>query len=1097
MLPTGGSKPLSLMLMTRTFGRFLPVVSIILFALLFARGAFAQADEVRRQYDLPLVTVDEEGVISAETLPEHFEQAGVPDLPFFSELIEIPTGMMPKVEVEEVRHVASTVGFIRPIPTINFQMLDGDFRQSSYQNEFVTDDAIYQQDQFFPNSTFESEIVEMDGKRFVRVSYFPLRYNPLRGELRQAMRFDVTVEFVADSRAAEAVFELSICCDLPLEPKTSRTKLPVGQAAVKIAVEQEGIYELTYAELVAIEPTLAGQNPNNFAMLTNGEAVAFQVVGGDDDSFDAGDVVRFYGWPFDGPRIEKQFVKHNIFWLWADGDGTIIETAATPASPTPITSYREEVTLEEDLGYTSTNTHQWDFYDNEPDAWYWEKWSKQTASNVQHQFEIELSDLVVGGSDATLEAEFLSGSVHFHTVGVGINGLKGYAERSWAEYASRNVVATVDSADLISGTNTIEIVEKSPVGATMFFNRVTLAYDRALVAESDRLQFGVAAAAAYTFDVTGFESNQAVAWDISNRYQPAVVSAEVLRSNPFTYRVIGEGTEYAVSAEAALLKPTEISSYQVVELDTTPTPEWIAITHDNFAAAATTLANHRASYSELDTAVISADDIINQYGYGLPTPNGIRDFLAYTKRNWSPNLQYVVLVGDASINPRELDCTFCESYFTIDPTYVPTFLPFSDRFIGMQPSDHPYTLLTGSDELPDIAVGRLTVENTSQADAIITKIIQYESNLLTPQPYMQDIVFLADADDPAAGFFCDSSQIVGDGLDDSLNAVYQCLEDKSTAARNDTRTALFNTINSSGIALLNYRGHGSVIDWAGGLMSRSDAGAFTNRDKPFATITADCLDGHFAWYNLDSIGETFLREPDGGSAAHWSASGLGFLFQYQVLHVGFYDGLFDQGLASIGDAINYAKTNYHLTTGYEPAPLYSMNLQGDPAMQLLRPDLNVTLTPQSTMFGLGDEVVFTGVVNNRGVYPVRPKITITLPPELSEPSRQEMVIEIDELIGLGESAEFTLTALALTTSAEPITVTARASSAGLDVTQADQTATTTIQSIVSPTAIQLETFNSTVFDVPRLWEFLVLWLAIVTVISLRQRSLSNSYRRSK
>ena len=661
------------MLMTRTFGRFLPVFFFTLLILLFVRNVFAQTDGVRRRYDVPLVTVDAAGVISAEMLPEHFEQAGVPDLPFFSELIEIPVGMTPKVDVVAARHIASAVDFIRPIPTINFQMPAGDLSQSSYHNEFLTDDAIYHQDQLFPDTSFRSEIVEMDGTRFVRVSYFPLRYNPVRGELRQAMQIDLTVEFVPDTRSAEAVFELSICCDLPLEPKTARTKLPVGQAAVKIAVEQEGIHELTYAELVAIEPALAGKNPNDFAMLTNGEAVAFQVVGGSDDSFDAGDAIRFYGWQFDGPRIEKQFVNHNIFWLWAGGGGALIETVATPANPTPITSYREELALGEDLGYTSTNTHQWNFYDNEPDAWYWEKWSKQTPSDVQHQFEIELSAVATDGANATLEAEFLSGSAHFHTVGVGINGWKGYTERSWAEYASRNVAVTVDSADLINGINTIEIVEKSPVGATMFLNRVTLAYDRALVAESDRLQFGVARAAVHQFDVSGFASNQAVAWDVSNRHHPTVVSADVLGGSPYTYRVTGEGAEYAVSAATALLNPISISSYQVVEIDSTPAPEWIAITHDNFTAAANTLANHRSTYSGLNTAVISADDIINQYGYGLPTPNGIRDFLAYTKRNWSPDLQYVTLVGDASINPRELDCAFCESYFTIDPTLCADF----------------------------------------------------------------------------------------------------------------------------------------------------------------------------------------------------------------------------------------------------------------------------------------------------------------------------------------------------------------------------------------------------------------------------------------
>jgi hypothetical protein len=94
----------------------------------------------------------------------------------------------------------------------------------------------------------------------------------------------------------------------------------------------------------------------------------------------------------------------------------------------------------------------------------------------------------------------------------------------------------------------------------------------------------------------------------------------------------------------------------------------------------------------------------------------IKEFIQDAYENWDPPLEYVLLLGD--------HCPNNTNY------HIPGF------FQGTSPgfmSDHPYTQLAGDDILGDIAIGRLSAQDISTMDLIITKTIHYEQNLHVSQ----------------------------------------------------------------------------------------------------------------------------------------------------------------------------------------------------------------------------------------------------------------------------------------------------------------------------------------------------------------------------
>jgi uncharacterized repeat protein (TIGR01451 family) len=1054
------------------------------------------------------LALGKDGQWQAPALNGRTQQAGAPSLPTYTTLVALPPEATVEVRVEETEVAVAVVRPVRPVPQLvpggAFEDAAGFATLDEARLEERMDAAVYGQDAFYPAQAYTiSEPMYIRDLRVVQLTLYPVRYNPAGGQLYQAGRVEVSLVFrggqMSDRRPLAGEHSDALASQvinfaqadgwrsLPAGLEAVSPELPLGVDVYKIEVNQDGIYEVDYDDLAAAGMAVNSINPHTFQMMYRGESVAYQFVGDGDNSFETGEKVRFYGWAFDGPRLEKQFVRNNVFWLWANGTPALVTQTSNPTGYPADSSFLSTVTSEPEVWWHSTWTNQWAFFPNEPDAWYWQRIIKNT-NPVTNIVNVALPNPASSGGNASWTAEYMSypstvvgGIEQPHVVTVDMNDYPAAGVGNWYGKQSVNISGAIPQANVINGNNKFDTVLSSTGTDRVFLNRITVNYQRRYIAQSNQLIFGDEVGGQQQFGIGGYSEGNAanvVVWNIGNRFAPVQVpmaAGNISGSNPYTYTFGSShtaGTRFIATTAGSALSPLSVSQYIGPELDAAGGAAWVAIAYHEFITETNRLAEHRAEtqFGGLTTHVVDVQDVINQYGYGLPIPDAIHDYLQHALLNWPVAPRYAVMVGDATTNPKMIAGSNMGAQ---DPQLVLTDLPFVDRFQGQIPSDQSFVLLTGNDLLADMAIGRLPARDTSQIMAMVDKIILYEQNHLSPQSWMQDWLYVTD--DPSDGDnFCQESIISGQHVHDSFNQMFLCLPTGATTTDvQNLRTQMFNTINNLGVTLLNYRGHGAIQSWAGApasIMAVSDTGQWNNPLRPVIILSSDCLDGYFTYPGFQGLGETFVKLANKGTVAHWASTGLGYTFEHSVLTEGFYDALFIAGETAIGDSVNYAKIAY-FNEGQHSSLLYTFVLQADPAMLLMRPELSLTKTAVQDEAMPGETVQFVMNVNNAGLYPGPVTVTDTLPAELDFVSVAADVAHTvttqgnDVIIGLragnspthyglgwGESATITLTAQVNgAASAGTVQNTAVVGGPGVEITAGNESDSASVEILPLPT----------------------------------------------
>src|SRR5205085_2628342 len=137
----------------------------------------------------------------------------------------------------------------------------------------------------------------------------------------------------------------------------------------------------------------------------------------------------------------------------------------------------------------------------------------------------------------------------------------------------------------------------------------------------------------------------------------------------------------------------------------------VIVTSSAFISAAQSLRTARES-AGVRSVVVPVEQIYDNFGFGIRSPESIKAFFKYT-RGWKTAPRFAVLVGDASMDPR--------NYFGLGPVdFVPTKLAITQN--EKTASDDWFTDFNG-DWVPDIPIGRLPARTTADATAIVSKII--------------------------------------------------------------------------------------------------------------------------------------------------------------------------------------------------------------------------------------------------------------------------------------------------------------------------------------------------------------------------------------
>jgi hypothetical protein len=379
---------------------------------------------------------------------------------------------------------------------------------------------------------------------------------------------------------------------------------------------------------------------------------------------------------------------------------------------------------------------------------------------------------------------------------------------------------------------------------------------------------------------------------------------------------------YAVTAVASgaglrtLLALTGSQAKQVVGIRSNQPSSWrqpsngadlLIITHRNFAAAIGELKSLRESQG-LRVAVVDVEDLYDEFSYGARTPQAIKDFLAYANGNWSKKPRYVVLAGDASLDPR--------NYLGYgDSDYVPTKLIDTQN---LETASDNWLADFGGDGIEETAIGRLPVRTAQEAAAMVNKIVSYE--VAVPS---ESVLLVADRND-GYNFEAFNSKLR------SLISPDLSVEEIDRGDRDDNtaKSLLIEAVNR-GQKVVNYAGHGSLNNWRGEILTNGDALSLTNADRLSLFVTMTCLNGYYQDPVADSLAESLMKAPRGGAVAVWASSGMTRPGGQMQINQELYRVMFGAKTVTLGEATLKAKS------GVADGDIRrTWILLGDPSMKL-------------------------------------------------------------------------------------------------------------------------------------------------------------------
>ena len=371
----------------------------------------------------------------------------------------------------------------------------------------------------------------------------------------------------------------------------------------------------------------------------------------------------------------------------------------------------------------------------------------------------------------------------------------------------------------------------------------------------------------------------------------------------------------ALTPKAALLPRGGLADRPSRLKDPDNRASYLVVTSSDMIESAGRLAAHRARQGHA-VMVVDIEDVYDEFSHGIADPNAIWSFLAHAHGSWRIPPRYLVLAGDGSHDYKD--------YLGFGDSVIPTLLtPTPD---GLFPSDNLYGDVVGNDWVSDIAVGRLTVIDAHELDAVIDKIVAYEA---ARGEWTERITLAAGAGDEAGNFVADSEVLAAKlPADYVIERVYL---DRMSAEQ--ARAKLHSAL-AGGRGYVNFIGHGGITGIGDAtLLGAGDVAALGNGPRLPVFTAASCLVNQFALPGFDALGEHLITAPDGGAIAVWSASGLSLNRWARELDSAFYQAIFEDAEPLLGDAIINGQRRYAKLGG----PRYILdiyNLLGDPALVL-------------------------------------------------------------------------------------------------------------------------------------------------------------------
>lgn len=452
-----------------------------------------------------------------------------------------------------------------------------------------------------------------------------------------------------------------------------------------------------------------------------------------------------------------------------------------------------------------------------------------------------------------------------------------------------------------------------------------------------------------SYSVSNAGSNLRV-WDITDFNEVREMRLERGGSSAVFTDSSSGWKQYLAFTPGSYRSPLSIETLACQDIHGMEVPDIVIVSNKRLVSQAQQLASLHSVYDDLTSAVVTQEEVFNEFSGGQTDPIAIREMLRML-RHKSPSgdkPRHLILFGKGTYDNRNLlghDHTTVVTYQSVTS--------FDDDGESVT-TDDIFTYLDDGESLSsyasmDISVGRLPAKNEAEATSMVGKIGRYmgKSDLQLDGirgDWRNCVALLADDADPTRGgdtAFTRSSEITANQITQrypqyAIDKIYADAYVQQTGADGsyypDVNNALKRRMDY-GCMLLNYIGHGSS-QYIGTerFMMKSHISNYTNYDQLPFFITSTCTFGRHDDPDETCGAEEFLLASGAGIACLAASRPISHV---QAVNTDMVLEALNPG-NTIGEAIRIAK-NKRFTT-------QALTLIGDPALSLSHPTHHVVIT---------------------------------------------------------------------------------------------------------------------------------------------------------
>lgn len=662
----------------------------------------------------------------------------------------------------------------------------------------------------------------------------------------------------------------------------------------KMSISSTGMYKLTYSDLSSMGVDVANINPKNIRLFHNGGGVLPKInkdyypddlyeipvyVSGEEDGvFNQNDYILFYArgsvvWKYDKSRRFYNHVKNPytdytyVFMTIGDVEGRRIQYEDIPegASTTRVSDFIDYKV--KDVDETNIN--------NMGCTWFFDKFDITLQRDYEFGFDNlnKSREVRMRASMASKNSSSASMSLKYNNK---VLYTKNFPNSSTYVYASWDTLCLAKFTPTGSPIKINATYNRTATSSVAWMDFISVNAWCNLVMSGDVLYFRNpecdVAKDVYEYRLQN-ASNSVKVWNVTDPINPTMMST-TMSSSILSFKVNGDVNNQFVAFNGnSFSKPTFVGVVANQNLHAKKDIDYLIITHPKFQTQAERLRDIHSQLDDLVIDIVQPQYIYNEFSCGAQDLAGIRNFIKMLYNNSSDEhrLKYVLLFGDASYNYKDPEVCLIPTWESFNSCVITSSVVTDDFFVCLDDEDGK---MEDGNSIIDLAIGRMPVSTTDQANDVLDKIEEYIAKDAKTMRNWRKVITLI-CDDESSDFIRNSEKIAdsvaywgGDVIVDKIYLdAFNQVATSSGQRCPEINEAITNRIEK-GTLVVNYNGHGGEIGWGDErILTMDDINSWENMPMFPLFVTATCEFSRFDDHTRTSAGEIVFTNKRGGAIA--------------------------------------------------------------------------------------------------------------------------------------------------------------------------------------------------------------------------------------